>query len=459
MNFLTKIEKLLFKDDVEEKAIFKTTFNIAWPAILESFLIQLTAFLDSIMVSTLGLAAIAAVGLTIQPKLIALAVFTSIGVTMSALIARRHGEGDRESANKILRMSLFIGCVLLVIITIGFIVAADWIINLCGSEPDTHDMAVEYFRIVIAGLAFSVISILINAGQRGAGRTRIAMITNVSSNVVNVIFNYLLIGGNFGFPALGIKGAAIATVIGSVVACVLSVISITKPDGFLYIKAVKGFIANKKDIKSAKGIFASAFVEQIFIRIGFLLFALTVANLGTTQFAAHQIGANFMSLSFAFADGLAVASVALVGRSLGEKRLDLAKKYATTCFKIGLMCAVVVSIIFFTCGESLYRLFDSDEVVLSYGTMIMNILCFVIYAQILQISIIGCLRGSGDNKYTALISLICVGIIRPFASWFLCYPVGLGLLGVWLGLCVDQCLRLVLSYLRFKKGDWLKIKI
>ena len=239
----------------------------------------------------------------------------------------------------------------------------------------------------------------------------------------------------------------------------MSIASMFSKQSFVFIRGVRGWIASRFDIRSLLNVGTSAFVEQIFMRIGFLLFAITVANLGTTQYAAHQIGMNMMSLSFSFGDGLSVASVALVGRSLGQERRDLAKLYAAMCQRLGLLCAFVMSMVFLFFGRNLFALFSNEPEILDIGVMIMRILCFVIYMQISQVVFFGCLRGAGDTKYTALASLISVTFIRPGLSWLLCYPLGLGLFGVWMGLVGDQFMRFLLGYIRMKQGKWLKIKI
>lgn len=441
------------------KEVIRTTLKIAWPSVLESFLLSITGFVDTIMVSILGTEAIAAVGLTTQPKMLGLCVFFALSTAISSIVARRRGENDKASAVRVLRSSLVLTVILTGILTVLFLFGADFIVRLAGSAPDTHEDAVDYLRIVMGGLIFNSVTLVINAAQRGAGNTKIAMRTNITSNVVNVIFNYLLIGGNFGFPALGVKGAAIATVIGTIVGCAMSIASMFHANSFVYFKGTKGWLADRKSVRSMMSVGSSAFVEQLFMRIGFFLFAMTVANLGTTEFAAHQIGMNFMSISFSLADGLCVAAVALVGRSLGEGRPDMAKIYSSACQRLGLICAVIVSIVFFFFGRALFSLFSSDEVILGYGEMIMRVLCGVIYLQILQVVINGSLRGAGDAKYTAFVSLISVAIIRPGASWLLGYPMGLGLFGVWLGTFGDQATRFILGALRYKKGKWLKIKL
>ena len=125
-----------------KKDIFRRTIQIAWPSILESFLVSLVGFIDTIMVSTLGTAAIAAVGLTTQPKFIGLAIFLSLNVAVSALVARRKGQDDRENANRVLVQSIMIVLILTIIVSIVCVAFADPIIRMAGSAEDTHEDAV-----------------------------------------------------------------------------------------------------------------------------------------------------------------------------------------------------------------------------------------------------------------------------------------------------------------------------
>ena len=216
------------KDDV------KKTLDMAWPAILESFFAAFAGLVDSLMVSSMGSYAVAAVGLTTQPKFVGLSLFIAANVSISALVARRKGQGKREEANQIFATFLVFIVVMSVAVSILMVVLADPVMRLCGSEEVTHDSAVLYFRIIMGGMIFNCVQMGINSAQRGAGNTRITMRTNLVSNTVNILFNYLLIQGHFGFPALGIRGAALATVLGTVVSSIMSVLSVWKPDNPLW---------------------------------------------------------------------------------------------------------------------------------------------------------------------------------------------------------------------------------
>ena len=439
--------------------IVKRTIGIAWPAVIESFLIALVAFVDNIMVSGLGAYAVAAVGLTTQPKFIAFAFFISLNVATSALVARRKGENDRIAANRTLKQVLTIMVIMIIIITVVFYTFAEPLLLFVGAQSDTIVASTDYFRIIIGFSFFQLISMTINAAQRGVGNTKIAMRTNVISNLVNVFFNYLLIHGNFGFPALGIKGAAIATVIGSAFACVISIMSICNPEGYLYIFLEKGIRFDKRTLKSVAELSSTTMAEQIFMRIGFLLFTMVVSNLGTEAYAAHQVGMNCMHLSFAFGDGFNVAAVSLVGQSLGAKRKDLAAMYGSACQLFGMTVSLFLCGFFIVGGETLYSFFFTEPHIIAMGGKITKVLAVMLFLQIRQVITAGCLKGAGDTKFVAMVAFISITIIRPLGAWFFCYPLGLGLIGAWTGTLVDQCVRCLLNSMRFATGKWSKIEI
>ena len=444
------------------KELVGRAIHVAWPAILESFFVALVAMVDSYMVSGLGSYAVAAIGLTTQPKFICLALFIAINMAVSALVARRKGQGERDSANRIL-LTAIICCIVGIIVISSIAVAlADPIIHLVGSEPQTHDSAVLYFRIIIGCIIFNVISLVINAAQRGSGNTKIAMRTNVTSNVVNVIFNYLLIHGNLGFPALGVAGAAIATVLGTVVACGMSIASLFRKDSYVSIpymiqKKLPPTVRALKDIAS----FASTvFAEQLMLRFGFFMSALLTANLGTEALAAHQVGMNALHLSFSFGDGLQVAAVTLIGQSLGQGNKALAKKYGNICQSIGLAISIGLSIIYLLFGRWFFGIyFPNEPHIVDLGVSIIKYMIIIVLFQVSQVVFGGSLRGAGDVRFTTVTSMISVAIIRPSISYIAAYVLQLGITGIWIGVLADQAVRLVMSGLRFRSGRWMNKEI
>ena len=443
------------KEDIQK------TLNMAWPAMLESFFTAFAGLVDSLMVSSLGSYAVAAVGLTTQPKFLGLALFIAANVSISALVARRKGQQKKEEANRIFLTFLIFLIIMSVILSVVIVMAADPIIRFCGSEEQTHDSAVRYFRIIMGGMIFNVLQMGINAAQRGAGNTRITMRTNLVSNTVNIIFNYLLIQGHFGFPALGIEGAALATVLGTVVSSIMSVLSVWKKDNFVSIPYIiqEKIRPAMEAMGSIVKVGYSVFAEQVLMRIGFMLTAIMAADQGTSAMAAHQVGMNIMGLSFSFGDGLQATAVALIGYSLGAKQPEQAKAYGRTCRLIGAIISVLLAITYFFGARWLMELFFREEEIVEIGISIMHVIIFVVVLQISQVIYMGCLRGAGDTLYTAIASTISVTIVRTLGSYFFGYVMGMGIIGIWFGVLADQLSRFVFATIRFKQGKWIYIKI
>lgn len=438
------------------------TLNMAWPAMLESFFTALAGLIDSLMVSSLGSYAVAAVGLTTQPKFLGLSMFFAANVAISALVARRKGEDKREEANRIFSTFMVFILSMAVLFSVLLVVFADPIIRFCGSEELTHDSAVLYFQIIMGGMIFNCVQMGVNSAQRGAGNTRITMRTNLVSSGVNILANYLLIGGHLGFPALGIRGAALATVLGTVVASIMSVASVWKKDNFISIplifreKLKPTFLALKNIVKVGYSVFA----EQVLMRVGFMLTAIMAAAQGTAAMAAHQVGMNIMGLSFSFGDGLQATAVALIGFSLGANQPEKAKDYGRTCRMIGGIISVILSIVYFFGARPLMQLFFKEEKeIVDIGVSIMHVIIFVVVLQIAQVIYMGCLRGAGDTLYTAVASAFSVTVMRTLGSYIFGYTLGMGITGIWIGVVADQLSRFVLASVRFRQGKWTEIKI
>ena len=440
---------------------WKRALQIAWPSVLESFFIALAGLIDTFMVSSIGPNAVAAIGLTTQPKFIALSFFIAISVSVSALVARRKGEQDKKMANQTMVTAMIVALLLCLIISSVFVIFTPQILKLSGSSPDTHDLGVSYFRIIMGGLIFNVISMTINAGQRGSGNTQIAFTTNLVSSLVNILFNYLLINGNLGFPKLGVAGAGLATVLGTFVAAIMSFSSLFRRTSYMSFKLIKKYALGFSNFifKEILALGSNIFVENIAARIGFLVTAITAAKLGTDQFAAHNVGMNLLSLSFSFGDGMQVAAVALTGNALGARKKDEAIKYGKTCQEIGLSISIIISIILVLFRKNIFRMFFDDEKIIAMGSIITFYLIFIVIFQISQIIFGGALRAAGDVKYTLAVSLISITFIRSAATLFFVNVLHLGIQGIWMGIMADQISRFVGLWTRFRKGDWVNIEI
>lgn len=441
------------------KTYFRNLFLIAWPSALESVLVFLIGAVDLMMVGTIGTLAIAAVGITSQPRLIVLALISSLNIGVTSVVARRVGANDKDGANKCLRQALILNFLIAIVMSsLGFIFARD-VLSFAGADSDYIEYAISYFRPLMVSILFTSVSLTINAAQRGSGRTKISLRTNLTANVVNLIFNFLLINGIWIFPKYGIAGAGYATVIGSAVGCFMSIYSILPKHSFLSVWSQVGYRFDKTTLNAITKISSSALIEQICLRVGIFMFMRIVADFGSTAFATHQTCSSIQEISFAFGDGISIATSALLGQALGRKRSDEAILYG----KIGQRFAFIVStflfFIFAFAGKYLILLYDNNPEVIAMGTTVMIIIAFTTHIQTSRVVTMGALRGAGDTKYVAFLAMLCVAIIRPVSAVILCYVLDLGLNGAWIAMWIDQAVRVTLGYRRFSSGKWVKIEI
>ena len=439
----------------------RRALSVAWPAMAESFFVALAGMIDTMMVSALGSYAVDAVGLTNQPKFIGLTLFFGINVAVSALVARRKGEQRQETANQILLTAIIIASILCVVVSVLFVAFAPWMMEVAGSNPDTHEAAIEYFRIIMGGTFFNVITMVINSAQRGSGNTKLSMTTNLTSSVVNILFNYLLIEGHFGFPRWGIRGAAIATVLGTVVSAGMAVFSLFRRSSYVSIPLMRRnrIRYNRSAARSIWNLALNTSLENIAARIGFLATAMIAARLGTDEFAAHNIGMSILGPGFSFADGMQVAAVALAGQSLGAGEKENAKRYGSICQRIGLVISFILALLLFFGGKWFYGLYFTEPHILEMGEIICRYLMVIVLLQISQIIFTGCLRAAGDVKYVLVAAMISIAGIRTLSTLLMVNVLGWGLHGVWLGILADQLSRFIMVSLRFRQGKWVNLKI
>ncbi len=448
----------------DTRQLYGGFIKVAWPAIVESVLMSLVNLIDTKMVSVLGSSAVAAVGLTTQPRMIFFAVFFAMNIAVTAIVSRRKGQNDRDGANESLGQAISLVSVLAVFLCGAAIVSAEPLLLFAGAKEDTIADSMIYFRITMFGLVFTSIGMIINAAQRGCGNTKISMRTNIVANITNICLNYCLISGHLYFPALGVKGAAIATVVGNFASFCMSLWSLHNKNGFLRFNFKYLFRWKKSLLSTIIKISMGAGTEQIFMRVGFFAYAKMVAELGTAEFATHTICMNIITISFACGDGLSMAASSLVGQNLGKRRPDISTLFGKTGQRIGLFFSGLLVLIFVFAGKFMVSMFTdigdvNYEYIIYAGTLIMYLMAIVTPAQISQVIYNGVLRGAGDTKYVAITSAVTIAFVRPVLTYIMCFPLGWGLYGAWISLVVDQYLRLLFSVKRFANGRWSKIEI
>ena len=449
-------------ETTDQRKRIQLIIALMWPALAENVLATLVSMVDVVMVSGLGSYAISAVGLVTQPRFIMLSAFMALSVGATALVARFKGADDPVSANNVLSQSLLVTAVLSLALCLGMLAGAEPLIRfLAGSEisEQTIQAAVDYFDVQIYGFPLLSLTFTMTAVLRGAGNTRASFYSNTAANLTNVFFNYCMIGGNLGFPALGVMGASIATVIGQGVAFVFCAYLLLNGKQYVKLDLKAKFRLDLEMIRRILRIGVPALIEQVVMRVGMLLFTMTVTSLGDNPYAAHMVAMNIQQLSFTTGMAFGTAATTLVGQCLGRMRADLAKIYVRLTQNMGYVVSILVALLLFFFGSTVARLYSSDAVIIGMSAQVLKIMAVANPLSNARFVYTSALRGAGDSRFTAWITFIGVLFVRPVMSYLLINLFDMGLTGVWIALVSDSLSCCLLSWLRYRSGKWAKIKV
>jgi len=452
-------QAFLRKDSLTKQEANKEVIKLAAPALAEQIMMSLIGMADMIMVSRIGPAAIAAVGLSNQPMMFAMAIFMALNVGTTAVVARHVGANESDAANETARQSLILVGMLGVIMATVMFFSAEWILLFMGAEPDTMSHAVMYFRIVSVSMIFNTIQMSVNSMVRGAGDTKSPMSNNMTVNVINLIGNFLLINGIWFFPKLGVTGAALATAFSRLVGSILALSLVLIPGKRITVSFKERFHFNWDIAARVAKIGFPAAVEQFIMRGGMIIFTRTISGLGTVTYAAHQVALNITSLSFTTGMGFAMSATSLVGRSLGAKKPDMAEMLANSAHKLAMMVSGAVAVILFFFGRQVALLYSNDLAVITQAAIALKIIALVQPSQSTQFVLAGALRGAGDTKWPLYSTIIGVWGFRVLLSYLFVQVLGYGLVGAWVAMAVDQFARSSIILYRFRSNKWKHVRV
>ena len=433
--------------------IDKSIIKISIPAFLEQLSIAFAGIIDSQMVSALGITAISAVSVTNQPKLFLMCAFLAIDTVISAIIAKNVGRDDRDNANRVFLFGMLVVIVGTIILSIICVLLARPIMIVCCNQPDILEDSITYFRIVVGGLLLNTGYITINAALRGYGSTGITMVSNLISCLVNLLCDYLLITGHMGFPALGIRGAAIATNLGFLAATIFCVIAILSPRQYINLGyCIKNSLRITRDtIADCMDMWKKVFTENILSRVAYLLASIISARAGSLALSVYSVGMNLMQINFALGTGLQAGAVALVGSRYGAGDEDGIRNYSNRIIKIGLVISVVCSLIFVVFGRQYYSLFsDSDTDFINMGyisCIIIAVVCLFQTQQLIHNSLLQC---TGDAAVTMRIAFVTVTLLNVITMYIAVIVLHTGLWGIWAAVLLSQATRALLLQRKYR---------
>ncbi|MBQ0786497.1 MAG: MATE family efflux transporter [Oceanihabitans sp.] len=437
---------------------FKYNWKLAAPVMLGMLGHTFVQFVDNIMVGQLGTAELAAVSLGNSFVFIAMSLGIGFSTAITPLVAETDSANDFKQGKSAFKHGLFL-CTVLGVSLFFMVYFAKPLMYLMKQPLEVVELAIPYLDLV----AFSLIPLIIFQAFKqfsdGLSMTRYPMYATILANVINVVLNYVFIFGKFGFPELGIIGAAYGTLASRIVMVIyLWWLLKGKEKSKNYVTNIKFFVLESSMLKKLISLGAPS-AMQMFFEVAIFTSAIWLSGLlGKNPQAANQIALNLSSMTFMIAMGLSVASMVRVGNQKGLKNYVDLRRIAFSLFLLGTIFATCFALLFFAFHDQLPKLYvdlddatnliDNTEVVAIASKLMFAAAIFQISDSI-QVVVLGALRGLHDVKIPTIITFISYWLVGFPVSWFLGKEDAYASFGIWLGLLAGLTTASILLYIRF----------
>ena len=444
-----------------ERSIARRLFDLALPVIGLNVLTVLSLAVDTAMCGRLPNAEIALTALGFATQVVFLLMVGMMGLAVGtvALVARAHGAGEKERVNHVLLQSTQL--TVLVGLGIGGIglLFADEILAVLGADATVRGEGVAYLQPLLLFTTFYYLNLLYAAILRGVGNTRLPFVIALVANAINVLVNYALILGNWGCPALGVRGAAIGTVVCHAFSSIALIVMIRRgavPGLFLPLRP------RRIDRTLASELFrvgAPAALDMVILNAGFLSIIGMLGRLAPVAVAAHGVGIRVQSLAFVPGLSVSQATGAMVGNALGAHNVDEARSVVRAAVRLCVGIMGTIAIVLLVGAEPILRLFDVPEgtALWRYALEWMRLLGWSMPVVGINIAFIGMLRGAGATNTSLLINLVGTVVFQVPGSYLLGFPAGLGPFGVWLAFPLSFGIKALLGFIAFHRGHWARV--
>jgi len=409
---------------------------------------------DLIMVGRLSAFAVAAVGLGLQSLMFVFAVLTLLHVGTSALLSRFVGAQRMKRASMGLSTLLGFAFFLSLPVMVLWYFLASGIYGWFATAPEVEALGHAYVQMLTWMMPFVFMKLVFVSALNAAGDTKTPMYVKIASIFLNVLLNYVLIFGKFGFPELGVLGAAVGTVIVNGLEFVIYVL--------LYVKHKTVYLPlwyySKSLLMRALKVGIPASIERSLTFSSFMLFTMVIAHYGTAVLAGYQIGLRVEGLAFMPGIGFTIAAMALMGQGLGAKKPQQAKEDVLLVLKYTSGFMFLLSLFMIFMPEKIVWLFTNDPETLKEASVYLRIVGISQIPLAFNFVLSGALRGAGASKKTLKINLISLWGVRILPAFLLSWYFH-SILFVYLAMILDTFVKAIWLWSTFQKGEWQKIKV
>lgn len=431
-------------------------FSLTWPIFLEAVLFSVIGSVDTLMLSGYADNAVGAVGVANQIISLFQVISNIITAGTGILCAQYIGAGrSTKEKQPLILGALLVNGLLGVLFSVSIGAGAGWLLNLMDIAPEQYVHGQQYLSIVGSFLFVQMIAVTFTSLIRAHGKTQATMAFSLLMNAVNLVLNYILIYGKLGLRPMGAEGAAIATVVSKCLACVLS-------GGYLLKKVLPDlsfrpdWVSMGQAIKQILAFGSPAAGEQISYTLSKLVVMAMVTHLGPVAVNTYSYVNIIVGYVYLFSMALGQGTSIMVGWEAGRREVAKAKSICQFSANASFLIALAALGVLCLLRRQIMDLFTNDPAIITMGAAVI-LSDFVLEAgRSRNLVLVNSLRAAGDVRFPLYIGLFSMWFFSVGVSWVLGIWLNWGLVGIWIGLGMDECFRAVLMQLRWNKGRWTK---
>ncbi|MCX8130242.1 MAG: MATE family efflux transporter [Clostridia bacterium] len=442
-------------DKVQNSEMNKHILKISIPIALQSIIMMTLNMTDQIMVGQLGESSIAAVGISNRVITILTVILSGLASGIGIYTAQFWGKKDKEKIGQLLGLGLSVGGVLTVVFVLAAILAPKACVGIFTTDPEVISNGVKFLRIVAYSYIPTTLTIVYSSILRSTAHVKIPMAASMAAVVCNVILNYVFIFGKFGFPELGIEGAAVATTISRIIELIIiiSSIYILKLPGAVSIKNMRGM--SKSLVNSfVKTTYPILLTEMLWV-FGETMYNLIYGRIGTSEYTAMAITFPIQGLAVGVLSGLSCAAGVIIGNAIGANEEDKAIVYAKKIVKLGITFAAVSGAIVILISRFYIKVYNISSEAEVYAQYLLIVFSFFLWVKVSNMIIAGgILSSGGDSKYVFAMESTATWIVGVPSGLIAAFVLDLPVHWVYLLLSLEEVVRLVFGLRRMFSGKW-----
>lgn len=427
--------------------------RIITPLIIQQLLAQFVGMADSIMVSSVGEAAVSGVALVDSINSLFITIFTALTTGGSVVTSQFLGAKDYVSANKSAKQLIYTTLTIsLSIMTFSLLFRKSMLRLIFGAiDENVMECAQTYFLYTSLSFPFFSVYSCCAATFRSMGNSKISMYASFLVNIINVIGNSLLI---YVFK-LGVAGAAIATLVSRMSGMFLIMFLLRNKDNPVYVRKLFPIHLDFKIIKRILNIGVPNGIENGMFQFGRVILQSMVSTMGTYAIAANAVAHNISGLQSVFGVTIGLASITIVGQCVGANDKEQAKKYAKKLLRLTYICVFCAATTMMLLSKQIidfYNLSPQSATICHRLLIMYGVVASLIWP--LSFTLPNIFRAASDVKFPLMISLISMWLFR-ISLCFVFVHFGFGIYGIWIAMFCDWVFRALVYTTRFVKGTWL----